>query len=510
MINKTIFMKKTLAVLFALPLLYSCSDDYTEFSADKVTPSSNTEVKTRSFNPEIDRMGFGYDITGVYLSPSSVGGYNVLDVESFKNDFPNDFYCVPYNTSSDKSFFGETYLDYVYEVIKKTKFEGSVAAKIKMPISKLFSGMFSGRTSGSTESTSNYSFKYSYYNAQSYKTIEKYYMDANPIILQNYLSINFNRDLNSVSAGTMSAYALVEKYGTHVLLGFTKGGSCNMNFKSSIISNSESKSIIAERQVKNSFKLFGIQFKGDYETSTTTKESKYAKNVDWTNSVQCIGGGSSGLSYTLTENSQGSSSTINFNLDAWQSSITKSTAEIVEIDWNKTYPIYEFISDTVLRKTIESAVIKYITDHEITRPAKVIPLHVMWSDRAQNSYYTTDFEDLDLYSSNWGYRYDGIDAYICLEQEPNTVPLYRLYNQKQDNTYLAWDYSWAINHGYVLQKRIGYVYPRVMPGTVALYDLWSGKAKNTLFSTLESRIPQYEAWGYTNNGPMCYVFPGEN
>lgn len=504
-------MKKTLLILLVLSLLYSCSNECIEFGTEAVPTFSETEIRTRSFNPEIDRLGFGYDITGIYLSPSSVRGYNILDIESFKNDFSNDFYCVPYNTSSDKSYFGETYFDYVYEVIKKTKFEGSVAAKLNIPIINLVSGMLSGGASGSIESTAkyNYTSKYSYYNAQSYKTIEKYYVDADPSILYNYLSANFSRDLGSVAAGTMSADALVEKYGTHVLLGFTKGGSCNMNFKSVIISKQEYKSVIAERQVKNSFKLFGIKFNGDYEKSTTTTESKYSKNVDWTNTVQCIGGSGSGLSYTLTENNQGSSTSINFDLNAWQSSITKGSAEIVDIDWNKTYPIYEFISDLALKKRVETAVIKHITSQKVVPPAQVIPLYVMWSDRAKNSYFTTDFEDLDLYSSRWEYRYDGVEAYLYLEQEPNTVPIYRLYNEKQDNTYLASNYSWAIKNGFVLQKKLGYVYPSSVPGTVALYDLWSGKDRNTHFTTHEWFLPQYIEWGYTNNGAICYVFPGE-
>ena len=116
---------------------------------------------------------------------------------------------------------------------------------------------------------------------------------------------------------------------------------------------------------------------------------------------------------------------------------------------------------------------------------------------------------MDLYSSRWEYRYDGVEAYLYLEQEPNTVPIYRLYNEKQDNTYLASNYSWAIKNGFVLQKKLGYVYPSSVPGTVALYDLWSGKDRNTHFTTHEWFLPQYIEWGYTNNGAICYVFPGE-
>ena len=90
--------------------------------------------------------------------------------------------------------------------------------------------------------------------------------------------------------------------------------------------------------------------------STGTTEIK-AKNVYWLGEITASGGSTNGLSISISS-TQGTSYTQ--NLGAWMSSITDKNSEIVDLDWNKTYPIHMLIADEAKAILIKSAINKYI------------------------------------------------------------------------------------------------------------------------------------------------------
>ncbi|WP_243635014.1 hypothetical protein [Bacteroides sp. AF39-16AC] len=74
-------------------------------------------------------LGYGYDITGEYLARQSIKN-EVLDIAGFYAKNPQ-LYKVEYvGEIKDNFYAGEDYMNYVKDIINKTNFSGSVAAKI--------------------------------------------------------------------------------------------------------------------------------------------------------------------------------------------------------------------------------------------------------------------------------------------------------------------------------------------------------------------------------------------
>ena len=94
-----------------------------------------------------------------------------------------------------------------------------------------------------------------------------------------------------------------------------------------------------------------LNFDGTWSTTTITEANK--KNSDWTCTIQCVGGTTSGTTITLSPN-QGPTTTI--NLGAWTQSVDDTHSRLVDVDWNATYPIYDLVSDPAKKVALKNAV----------------------------------------------------------------------------------------------------------------------------------------------------------
>ena len=250
-----------------------------------------------------DVLGFGYDITEDYLGENSTR-LQVIDVKALIRDNGDRFYNPFIGTIDQKIVAGEEAQSFLQNVITDSNFKGSVAA---MDIKKDAEGFFSGTLSAGFKSASKYSYssKYSFAKAEVTKKQRKYFVDADVELLSRYLSSNFVSDL-----GKYSADQIVAKYGTHVLTNITVGGSYIAYYKSAIIeenTGTEKKQTVSAGAKYNMSKV-GLDFDGTWSTTTITEANK--KNSDWTCTIQCVGGTTSGTTITLAPN-QGPTTTIN-------------------------------------------------------------------------------------------------------------------------------------------------------------------------------------------------------
>ena len=307
-------------------------------------------------------LGYGYDITGEYLARQSIKN-EVLDIAGFYAKNPQ-LYKVEYvGEIKDNFYAGEDYMNYVKDIINKTNFSGSVAAKInpkkdgatstdtsnkEVPYSLSANVSFDKESSNKTSITT----KETYIRVDQIKQLERYQLYADPTVLADYLTPYFKSRLS-----TASPDAIIEEFGTHILIDFNVGGRLSIFYKSTITDNLkvESKTKIAKGGITGAIKTVNLSFSG---SSTTTEVEQYQRrNSNWSCNVNMYGGQHDG--HTITITSDGATNHT-FNLSGWQQSVDKTHCVLTEINFNKTYPIYEFIKDPIKKQQIKDAAEKYI------------------------------------------------------------------------------------------------------------------------------------------------------
>lgn len=330
---------------FAL-ILISCSEA-TMFDAIGSESLSNDSRTRASSDGLYDALGYGYDITGEYLGEKSTK-LKVLDVATFVEDNPGRYDNPFVGIIDQKVSAGEDAVSFLEQLMTDTNFTGSVAAMGKDGNEKNAGFLSATVTTGFKSSTKYfYSSKYSFAKAEVIKKQRKYLLNTDAQALSKYLSSVFIDDLNKYSADK-----IVEMYGTHVLTNITVGGIYTAYYKSSIIEedNNAEKTKIVSAGAKYNLNKIGLDANGSWSKTEITEHNK--KNSSWECYVKCLGGSTSGTSYTITP-SQGT--TITINLGDWTKSVDDKNSRVVDVDWNATYPIYELISDPVKQQQMKDA-----------------------------------------------------------------------------------------------------------------------------------------------------------
>ena len=111
-----------------------------------------------------------------------------------------------------------------------------------------------------------------------------------------------------------------------------------------------------------------------------------------------------------------------------------------------------------------------------------------------------------------GYSDEGTTGYVFSDQEPHSVPLYRLYNSKIfDHFYTtneAEKDNAAAKLGYNYEGIAGYVYPDTACGALPLYRLYSSGATDHFYTmSAAERDNASNKLGYTQEGIAGYIFP---
>ena len=481
--------------VFTVILLFaSCSKEESSNMND-ILPQTKGIINQKYYS-----LGASYDITYNYLDIDATK-YPVVDIDAFLKSNPNSY--IENNTThgSINIASGATAEEYIREFAEQH--EGSIG------IMELIGKNIKFESDLHTKST--YSSKYSYGRGDIIKRVKRVYLNETPSMLQNYLIPEFIRDLTILPPDDF-----VKKYGTHVLLDITLGGRIQFDYRSTIYAtnNLTDKKRIVEAGLKLSIGKFGADASGSFTQQEIVSTSQ--KNATWNTTIEFYGGENSGTSYVY-DSENGLTST-GFNLSSWENSVNEKNATIIQINSNKTYPIYDFISDKFLKEQIKDAVERYTKAQEITIiPVK--PLYRLYSKNTRNTFFTSSLEEANHYQKQ-GYKFDYGEAhylqgYVFEKEQPNTVPILRLYKKSNSNTFFTTSYQEAEyynrkgykpDHG-ITNYILGYVYKEYMgANTTAIYRMYKGSISNTFMTTNYNEALEYLKEGYSwDKGTTNYI-----
>lgn len=361
----------------------------------------------------------------------------VIDVDSlvkyaskgtFNSAYINE---MPENSTT----FGKDAYDFVSSLKKSTNLNGSASYKMgldaKIVGDAKGGGIFTGSLSKKSETKDSYLSVQSYMQGYFHVRYKKLTLYVKPSDCFKYLMPTFKKDLDN-----MSPAQLVKEYGTHIMLDIELGGKLSAIYRSTIgetMSYAEKEKTM-KAGLSAGFKGFGIQF-GDEETTTeTTLLNK--KNDDWSFNLTIMGGSTNGQSYQL--NSQGGY-TIDFKVNDWSQSIDDKRAKLIDINWDRTYPIYEFIPDPIKKEKVRVAVNEYIYNKRIN-VVDVLPLYE-YNNVKLCDHYTSTNNDTHIRWGHEGYFKSDpwLIGYVYKSEEPGTVPLYEYNNIKLYDHYTTTD-----------------------------------------------------------------------
>lgn len=416
---------KNLFFFFFLLCLVGCTND-----EDIIEPliDNNRDISTRMpGDGEWDALGFGYDIMGSYLAPMSIKN-SVLDIEKLYAERKNLFY-INNTTSGYTSYkYSSDSKEYLKELTKETK-------NTITPGFSVFSGTFSVNRYLKTEDS--YSGKYSFASCDVVKNVRRVYLSADLSVLKNYLNPEFVNDVQNLPVDR-----IIERYGTHVLTDFTIGGRMNLLYKSAIhtMGSKETKRTIVEAGINLVTKKINIA--ADNSTTDEKIERYSNENLSKELYLEYYGGEGSGASYNLENGIP------NINVHSWESSVNRNNAALTRVEWEKAYPIYEFVTDLTKRNELKLAYENYIKKNQLDI-IDYVPIYYV--SMYWGFLHTYDMQSPDVPSEFLGYAISPLSTPTNGE-----VPIYRY-----------WDGRDIKDSKYWLDKNLG----SILPGYILEYDL---------------------------------------
>ncbi|MGK4139675.1 MULTISPECIES: MAC/perforin domain-containing protein [Bacteroides] len=487
-------MKIQISIVFFFFVFVSCSsippfDD----NIDDVR-----QVSTRfSGDGVYDVLGYGYDITKEYLHPKSVRN-PILDIEKYKKDYEARLVTGTPSWGGDKMYYGYSALDYLKDMTVETKAEALVGDTAKK-------SAFSGSISGSSYFNTRYSYssKYSFASIDIVRNHKYIRINDEVSRLSDYLSVSFKEDVTR-----LSAMRLIEKYGTHVLTDFEIGGRYKLLFRSVIVNTSDKS--IKKKAVASGLKAIvnSIGLSVNLDRNVTTTEELALENQHKELYVLFYGGSGTGLVYDLEKGLPTS-----IDIGKWESSVNLSNANLTAINWEETYPIYDFIQDPQKKQDVKKAVEQYLLGAQI-KVLELKPLFHMYSKRQKNDFYVYTKYEADFLTGRWGDECLGIDGYILTNPEQNSKPMHKLHSWRQKNTFYVFSKQeadaivaqWGDNY-YGID---GYVLTQYEPNTKPMYKLHSWRQENTFYVFNKQEADAIVAqWGDRYYGIDGYIYEAD-
>ncbi|MBB6001447.1 MAC/perforin domain-containing protein [Arcicella rosea] len=409
--------------------------------------------------PNLNKLGYGNDITRDNISASSTTS-PIIDVESF---YRNNRDRIIIDSSSKQGYSDEIYaenaLDYALQFKAKVKFG--------LPI-------FKPILSASYSDTRTFSSKEVYSRYKVIHERKRIHINATNEFLQKYLTNSFKEDI-----ATQSAEYIVKNYGTHLLKGIVLGGIFEASY-SAQTSNSNRR-VAAQAGISIPLKnFFKFNLSSSFDVSIVqknTNEHLYFKTTGGDPSV--------GFQKEVNLSSSNISGTIDIN--GWQQSVNKATAELIDVQENGLIPINQLIADPIKAKEVENYIAQYLLDRQVTLeplpPAvfeyydynlgrhayslsDVPTIYGTYSNvgsvfSVQNKSISGAVEVYEFYSAEKndrmytrnrnpnaaGYAYVGVTFYAFPTQIAGTVPVYEYYYEKKSNKKMYYDHYYSTTKG---------------------------------------------------------------
>lgn len=357
-------MKKPLLFLVIVTMLWSCKRQNDLQPTNNATSKNNGKLQTRSLGDgKWDALGYGLDVTRDLLDINSVSDAPIFDMNRFAVDYPSRINVITTTEGSENYFSGATAYDYLKDITTKQSFDanGTNTPKIEGAKSDGSQNLWTGSLSknNSDQNKTTYSNRYSYATFEEVQRVKKIQFtgDVSTSLLMNYLTPEFTNNV-----ATMSADALVARYGTHIMLDISIGGRLRFNYSGSIVTESnytQKASAVKAGMGFGLLKIIGVNINADKSTEEVNQITTETRDKQY--SAKFYGGTNSGRSVSIDKDGN-TSETI--NIASWQQSVNVNNAALIDV--GKALFLYDFITDPTKKAAVKAAVEKHIKDSQIT------------------------------------------------------------------------------------------------------------------------------------------------
>jgi len=406
-------------------------------------------------------------------------------------------------------YYGSDAYDYTRDITSNTLLNAKANNTSNLNLFKKISG-FTGSANLEIYKNEKYKFssKYSVAHTTQVIKIMTYKLSAYPNDLTKYVTDDFNRDVSRWCGDKTQARKMVETYGTHALLDLTIGGRLTASFYSSYLEEDTYSKKRSQVKAGLNVALKAIKLESDVSVENIDIVTENKKNT--VQRLQVItDGGSKPISetYDLLNGTP-----TKLNKEAWENSVyenRKKNAAIVDVNWAKAYPIYDFVEDPIKKEILKQAVVEYIQASQI-KVLKLRQLHRLHSNKAGNTFWVFNKGEAEAIKDQYGDSYSGIDGYVLVEPEPNTKALHGLHSHKSGNRFYVFSEAEAREiarkYGDSYLGIHGYIYSSEQTNTRPLHRLHSNKAGNTYYLfTLNDAMYNKNKYGDSYSGIDGYI-----
>lgn len=488
-------MKTYYLILALFAGLFSCQNE--DFSSDEIKQITPDEAHLKfATDGKYDLLGFGYDVTGEYLNATSTR-YQVVDVDAFVKD--------PKNTGRYHENGTPETIPYIYsganseDFLNEIKTKNKIGTNATIPIG---AASLDSNISGTADINNKYTYstKYSFARVDVTRRVKMLSLNARTEDLIPYLNPAFINDLKRDSPEE-----IITKYGTHVLCDISIGARLQFEYRSVITeeNNRSEKKLVVESGVN--FNVGIIKFGGTANHEVEMNRERNKKNSSWTLQLKSYGNTHSGIGeMNFSNENPPQNQKIPFNLKEWELTTNATNAGLTNINWDRAFPIYEFVTDPVKKSQIKAAMEKHIGNTQFGM-FEVAPLYRYFHEKRSDSFYTQDYrpEGFD------GWKYQGIMGYVLTKPINGAAPFYEFWDDKGwDHLYSGWGGTPPAVHAgrWKLSPYIpAYIYFTQAQGTIALYEFWNDRLWDHHYDT--NRNAEQLKYGWKYEKVAGYIYP---
>ncbi|TWR25944.1 hypothetical protein FPZ42_09905 [Mucilaginibacter achroorhodeus] len=339
-------MKKTLLIIAALALLTSCEKNQNETKPINVAENlpkditvivnGTNEVKAPMYpwSEKYNFLGFGYDVTDKFQDEASVRA-SVVNMSAYDTGNP---YRVDIGTNTEGSW---NIIEAESAVDLSEKLSSSIEQTQGL---KVFGNTIKDLFPNATVEDKKY--VYGYYSNYWINKRYKFFYDQN---VNNFLTAEFKCD-----ALTLSAQALVAKYGTHVLNQIKIGSTFDVFYQAEAPELNRS-NIVREGFRYALLKTFGLM--SGFLDDINLKELNANKSVQIY--YKSIGGDASKLKPQTINNK------VIVNISEWRSTTTMDKSRFIGTFGNGLTSLDKFIDNSAKRDEVKLYIQQYIASKAV-------------------------------------------------------------------------------------------------------------------------------------------------
>lgn len=387
----------------------------TDYYVSPASTECRTEISGETWHGMENILGYGYDITGNYLSVSSMRG-KVIDLEKLPSDALTVFAAPA--TSMGEVYAGADSKDFLTDLMANVGISYTPSAPNLCFIGTL--------TSASPNATVLMQISWQRYQIGGILTL--------PYVLEKALDKEFERHITY-----MRAKSLVDLYGTHFLCRANVGIAVKTIYSAFVDADSKEKLSLA-RQGSDAAEAALLGKLGPDLTLTLSGLNNYGASL----TKVFLGGDPNLIEYDVNTGILGDNTT-------WQESGSRDNYSLISLSEGDLLPLSAAISDPEVKEEVDKEIKKRISDSQYADDATV-PL--LQNTNGKLYRYVTGYDESLRLENEDGLHSFGVLGALYAKQMEGSIPLYTKITPEGNQilSLIEPDESWKVI-GYVMQSR---------------------------------------------------------